>query len=121
MIFHRLAPQRVGEVWIAAERTDRGKRHRTAVTFRTVEADLPLIEGSGQWLAAAWTVHVHGMESRWFLLLDYPNIMQETPLFQSQHVNTGLVCLKNRQKRYNKKYLQEPIPVNHVRLSDQRL
>ena len=61
MIFHRLAPQCIGKGWIAAKRTDGGKRHRTAVTFRAVEADLPLIEGFGQLLAATWTGHVHGM------------------------------------------------------------
>ena len=34
--------------------------------------------------------------------MDYRNITQETPLFQQLRVNTGLVCLKTRQKRYNK-------------------
>ncbi len=56
-----------------------------------------------------------------YFLMDYRNITQETPLFQLLRVNTSLVCLKTRQKRYNKKYLQKPIRVNHVRLSDQYL
>ena len=61
LIFHRLAPQSVGEVRLAAERADGGKRHSTAMAFRAVEADLPLIEGFSQLLAATWTGDVHGM------------------------------------------------------------
>ena len=101
--FHRLAPQYVSKIRLATDRTHGRKRHHPPATIRAVEADFSFIEGSGQWLAAAWTGYVHGMDSVTIVLMDYRNITQETPLFQSQQVNTGLVCLKNRQKRYNKK------------------